>query len=76
MRFKRRIDPSRLNGASLVGLKGVVVKSHGGADVLAFRHAIAKAHAEIRAGVLDRIAQRIAAMPAAALGEARAPTDA
>ncbi|MBE7521690.1 MAG: phosphate acyltransferase PlsX [Burkholderiales bacterium] len=76
MRFKRRIDPRRLNGATLVGLKGVVVKSHGGADVLAFRHAIAKAHAEVRAGVLDRIAQRIAAMPAAALGEARAPTDA
>lgn len=76
MRFKRRIDPRRLNGATLVGLKGVVVKSHGGADVLAFRHAIAKAHAEIEAGVLDRIAQRIAAMPTAALGEAGARTDA
>lgn len=72
MRFKRRIDPRRLNGATLVGLKGVVVKSHGGADALAFRHAIAKAHAEIEAGVLDRIAQRIAAMPSAALGEAPA----
>ena len=66
MRFKRRIDPRRLNGATLVGLKGVVVKSHGGADTLAFKHAVAKAHAEIAAGVLDRIAQRIAAMPAAA----------
>ena len=66
MRFKRRIDPRRLNGATLVGLKGVVVKIHGGADTLAFKHAVAKAHAEIAAGVLDRIAQRIAAMPAAA----------
>ncbi|CAG0991810.1 glycerol-3-phosphate acyltransferase PlsX [Burkholderiales bacterium] len=72
MRFKRRIDPRRLNGATLVGLKGVVVKSHGGADVLAFKHALAKAHAEIVAGVLDRIAQRIAAMPAVALGESPA----
>jgi glycerol-3-phosphate acyltransferase PlsX len=74
MRFKRRIDPRRLNGATLVGLKGVVVKSHGGADALAFKHAIIKAHAEIEAGVLDRIAQRIAAMPSAALGETPAPT--
>src|SRR5690606_18703192 len=40
-RFKRRIDPRRFNGATLVGLKGVVVKSHGGADALGFRHAIA-----------------------------------
>jgi len=70
MRFKRRIDPRRLNGATLVGLKGVVVKSHGGADVLAFKHALLKAHAEIVAGVLDRIALRIATMPASALGEA------
>ena len=64
MAFKRRIDPRRYNGATLVGLKGVVVKSHGGADVLAFRYAIAKAHTEVVHGVLDRIAQRIAAMPA------------
>ena len=76
MRFKRRIDPRRLNGASLVGLKGVVVKSHGGTDALGFRHAIRKAHAEIESGVLARIAQRIAAMPAAALGEAPARNDA
>src|SRR5206468_9368060 len=60
MAFKRRIDPRRYNGATLVGLKGVVVKSHGGADVLAFRYALAKAHAEVANGVLDRIAQRIA----------------
>jgi glycerol-3-phosphate acyltransferase PlsX len=64
MGFKRRIDPRRYNGATLVGLKGVVVKSHGGADVLGFRYALAKAHAEVAHGVLDRIAQRMAAMPA------------
>jgi len=63
MAFKRRIDPRRYNGATLVGLKGVVVKSHGGADALAFRYALNKAHAEVVNGVLDRIAQRIAAMP-------------
>jgi len=66
MAFKRRIDPRRYNGATLVGLKGVVVKSHGGADVLAFRYALDKAHAEVVNGVLERIAQRIAAMPAPA----------
>ena len=44
---------------------GIVVKSHGGADALAFRYALRKAHAEAAHGMLDRIAQRIAAMPAA-----------
>jgi glycerol-3-phosphate acyltransferase PlsX len=63
MAFKRRIDPRRYNGATLVGLKGVVVKSHGGADALAFGYALAKARAEVVNGVLDRIAQRIAEMP-------------
>jgi glycerol-3-phosphate acyltransferase PlsX len=63
MAFKRRIDPRRYNGATLVGLKGVVVKSHGGADALAFRYALARAHAEVAHGVLDRIAQRMAEMP-------------
>ena len=66
MGFKRRIDPRHYNGATLVGLKGVVVKSHGGADAVAFRVALEKAHSEVAHGVLERIAQRIAAMPAAA----------
>jgi len=64
--FKRRIDPRRHNGATLIGLKGIVVKSHGGADALAFRFALQKAHAEATHGVLDRIAQQVAAMPALA----------
>ena len=64
--FKQRVDPRRYNGATLVGLKGVVVKSHGGADALGFRHALAKAHAEAVSGVLDKIAREIAAVPAAA----------
>ena len=66
MSFKGRIDPRRYNGATLVGLKGVVVKSHGGADVLAFTNALLRAHSEVEHGVLDRIAQRIADTPALA----------
>jgi glycerol-3-phosphate acyltransferase PlsX len=70
--FKRRIDHRYYNGATLIGLRGVVVKSHGGADVLGFRYAIAKAHAEVTEGVLARIAERIAAMPVLAVEPASA----
>jgi glycerol-3-phosphate acyltransferase PlsX len=66
MRFRGRIDPRRYNGATLVGLKGVVVKSHGGADVLAFTNALRRAYTEVEHGVLDRISQRIAEMHAPA----------
>jgi len=68
--FKRRIDPRRYNGATLIGLKGIVVKSHGSADRLAFESALHRAHAEVANGVLDKITQRMAAMPVPA---ARAP---
>jgi len=61
--FKRKVDPRRYNGASLIGLMGIVVKSHGGADALAFRYALRRAHAEAAHGMLERIAQRIAAIP-------------
>jgi glycerol-3-phosphate acyltransferase PlsX len=61
--FGRRIDPRRYNGATLIGLKGVVVKSHGGADIMSFRNALIKAHAEAAEGVLERIATRMARMP-------------
>ena len=63
MVFKRRIDPRRYNGATLIGLKGVVVKSHGSADAFAFECALRKAYAEAAHGVLDKIAQRMATMP-------------
>jgi glycerol-3-phosphate acyltransferase PlsX len=68
--FKRRIDPRRYNGATLVGLKGVVVKSHGGADALGFQYALQKARLEVEHGVLDKIAIRVAAMPMAATARA------
>ncbi len=71
--FKRRIDPRRHNGATLLGLKGIVVKSHGSADKLAFEHALYRAHAEVANGVLDKITQRMAAVPVPA---ARAGTGA
>lgn len=60
--FKRRVDHRRYNGASLLGLRGIVIKSHGSADVFAFEHAIERAVAEARSGVLDHIAERMAAI--------------
>jgi glycerol-3-phosphate acyltransferase PlsX len=76
MAFKRRIDPRNYNGATLVGLRGVVVKSHGGADVQGFVTALRKAHAEVAHGVLDKIAAEMAAMPAAHPAPALAVTHA
>jgi glycerol-3-phosphate acyltransferase PlsX len=61
--FKRRVDPRRYNGATLIGLKGVVIKSHGSADALAFRYALKKAYAEVTHAVLERITQRLALTP-------------
>ncbi len=49
--FKHSIDPRRYNGASLLGLKGIVIKSHGGADAFSFEHAISIAHIEAKKGV-------------------------
>jgi len=57
--FGDRIDPRRYNGASLLGLQGVVVKSHGGADALAFANAIDIALLEIGHNVPSMIAQRV-----------------
>lgn len=59
--FKHRMDPARYNGASLLGLKGIVVKSHGSADAFSFEKAIERAFDEVREGVLQRISQRLAA---------------
>lgn len=57
--FKRRLDPRRYNGASFLGLRGIVVKSHGGADSFAFLHAIKTATAEAGDGILRRIAEQL-----------------
>ena len=57
--FKRRVDHRRFNGASLLGLRGIVVKSHGSADIYSFGCAIERAVDEVRNGVLQGISQRI-----------------
>ena len=58
--FKRRVDHRRYNGASLLGLKGIVVKSHGSADVFSFCNALERAADTVRSGVLERIIERVA----------------
>jgi glycerol-3-phosphate acyltransferase PlsX len=58
--FKDRVDHRRYNGASLLGLRGVVVKSHGSADAFAFGFAIRRAIEEARTGVLAHITERMA----------------
>ena len=57
--FKRRVDPRRYNGATLLGLRGIVVKSHGSADRFSFRVAINRAVDEARGGVLNHISERM-----------------
>lgn len=58
--LRTRLDPRRYNGASMVGLKGIVIKSHGGADQYAFRHAILTAATEVERGVPAQIAAELA----------------
>lgn len=58
--FRRRFDPGRYNGASLIGLNGLVVKSHGGADCNSFECAIETAYHEINAQVMDLTRDKIA----------------
>ncbi|MEY3743022.1 MAG: hypothetical protein RLZZ541_77 [Pseudomonadota bacterium] len=57
--LKNRMDPRNYNGASLLGLRGIVVKSHGGADSIAFLNAINTATKESRSGVLNRIEKQL-----------------
>lgn len=57
--FRARIDPRVYNGASLVGLRGIVVKSHGGADAFAFSQAIKEAVIETRKNLPERISEQL-----------------
>jgi phosphate acyltransferase len=61
-RFKYRVDHRRYNGASLVGLRGVVIKSHGSADAFAFECALGRAYDAARNGLVERIAKSLAQM--------------
>jgi glycerol-3-phosphate acyltransferase PlsX len=58
--MRRRMDPGRHNGASLLGLRGIVIKSHGSADAYAFGRALERAVEEVRNDVIQRITQRMA----------------
>ncbi len=57
--FKNRIDPRLYNGASFLGLRGLVIKSHGGADILAFKTAIQLAEIEVKKDVIKKISEQV-----------------
>ena len=65
-RFKHRVDHRRYNGAALLGLRGVVVKSHGSADAFAFEQAIHRAAEAASNRLIERITERMTAMGVAA----------
>lgn len=56
---KRRIDPARFNGATLIGLQGIVIKSHGSADKFAFANAINEALLQVKENVPQRIRDQV-----------------
>ncbi len=58
--FKKRVDYRRYNGAALLGLRGLVFKSHGSADEMAFEQALIRAYDAARNNLLDRVRLRIA----------------
>ena len=58
-RVKRHVDPGNYNGASFLGLQGVVIKSHGGADRNAFANAIKTGMHEAQIDIPNRIRQRV-----------------
>ncbi len=64
-RFKSRFDPRFYNGATLLGLKGIVIKSHGSADRFSFARAIARAFDEVNNDVLSKITSRFSTAEAA-----------
>jgi glycerol-3-phosphate acyltransferase PlsX len=58
-RFKKRVDPRLYNGASMLGLTGIVIKSHGSADVLSYANAIEIALLEVEKSVPEHIRERM-----------------
>jgi glycerol-3-phosphate acyltransferase PlsX len=63
--LRARMDPGKYNGASLLGLKGIVIKSHGSANAYAFGQALQRALEEVENNVPQRIGDKMAQMPAA-----------
>ena len=60
--IRRKTDPRRYNGASLLGLRGIVIKSHGSADRVSFAHAIEEAILEVKNNIPARITSRLEAL--------------
>ena len=58
--LKKRMDHRRYNGGALLGLRGLVFKSHGSADAMAFEYALTRAYDAARNNLLDRVQRRIA----------------
>jgi glycerol-3-phosphate acyltransferase PlsX len=58
--LKKRMDHRRYNGGALLGLRGLVFKSHGSADEVAFEYALTRAYDAARHNLLDRVQARIA----------------
>lgn len=58
--FHRRVDPRFYNGASFLGLRSIVVKSHGGTDSVGFRCALDQAYEEVGTNVIGRITEQVA----------------
>ncbi len=57
--FKASLNPDKYNGASLLGLRGIVIKSHGGADADSFLQAIKEAYFEAQAKITEKIATQV-----------------
>lgn len=57
--LKKRMDPARYNGASMLGLNGIVIKSHGGANDVAFQYAIEEAILQVENNVVDLVRDQI-----------------
>jgi glycerol-3-phosphate acyltransferase PlsX len=64
--LRARMDPAKYNGASLLGLRGIVIKSHGSADARAFGYALERAVEEVRNDVPQRIARQFGQVAATA----------
>ncbi|MCY4211339.1 MAG: phosphate acyltransferase PlsX [Gammaproteobacteria bacterium] len=60
--IRRKTDPRRYNGASLLGLRSIVIKSHGSADRVSFAHAIEEALLEVKNNIPERITVRLEAL--------------
>jgi glycerol-3-phosphate acyltransferase PlsX len=64
--FKREVDPDQYNGATLIGLQGIVIKSHGGASVKATVHALEEAIKEVKKDVPSKIKSKVQELAAEA----------